>query len=214
MKTRKIKVHPFVTLLSLLCALGLTVAGSALAGGRAVNLAEMTAAAGRVVHGRVAEVRPGRHPRQPGLAVVFVRVAVAETLKGAAARELSFMQYAGGGSSYHLPQYRVGEEVVLFLYPESRYGLTSPVGEGQGKFTARDDAHTGRRVLLNERGNHALFDRLDKTRLRTGLALSRAEREVIEQPPARGGEGAEFAPFRSLVRKIAANPRAAAASTQ
>jgi hypothetical protein len=213
MKTRKIRVHPFVTLLSLLSALSLCAAPAG-ASGRAVNLAEMTAAAGRVVHGRVAEVRPGRHPRQPGLAVVFVKVAVTETLKGAPARELSFMQYAGGGAAFHLPQYRVGEEVVLFLYPESRYGLTSPVGEGQGKFTARDDARLGRRVLLNERANHALFDRLDKAKLRSGLALSRAERELIEQPTAPLREGAEFTPFRSLVRKIAANPQAAAASLQ
>ena len=31
-------------------------------------------------------------------------------------------------------RYRVGEQVLLFLYPNSRLGLTSPVGGAQGRF--------------------------------------------------------------------------------
>jgi hypothetical protein len=207
--TPSTRVRLCIARLLFCCAL----AATSLAGGREVNLAEMTAAAGRVVHGRVAEVRPGRHPEQPGLAVVFVKLSVVEMLKGAPAREVSFMQYAGGALS-HLPQYRVGEEVLLFLYPESRYGLTSPVGEGRGKFTVQGDARTGGRVLRNEHANFALFDRLDRSKLRSTLALSRAERELVEQPTRGGREGAELNAFRSVVRKLALNPKAAAALTQ
>ena len=34
-----------------------------------------------------------------------------------------------------LPTYAVGEEVMLFLHPNSPYGFTSPVGLHQGKWT-------------------------------------------------------------------------------
>ena len=34
------------------------------------------------------------------------------------------------------PRYRVGEQVVLLLYPPSRLGLTSPVGGPMGRFSA------------------------------------------------------------------------------
>ena len=32
------------------------------------------------------------------------------------------------------PRYRIGERVVLFLYPLSLLGLTSPVADGRGRF--------------------------------------------------------------------------------
>ena len=33
-----------------------------------------------------------------------------------------------------LPVYRQGDEIVIFLYPESKVGVTSPVGGDQGLF--------------------------------------------------------------------------------
>lgn len=44
-------------------------------------------------------------------------------------------------------RYRPGERVLLFLYPPSKLGLTSPVGSGAGRFPLD---RTGR-VLLGER---------------------------------------------------------------
>lgn len=181
---------------------------SSLANSRSVNLAEMTSHAGRVVHGRVVEVREGVHPQHQHLAVTWVKVQVVEMLKGGAAREVTFMQYGNSTNQYvaHLPKYSVGEEVVLFLYPESKLGLTSPVGQGQGKFVVQTDTRSGQRVLRNEHLNHALFARLDVAKAKTKLGLTAAEREAIAQP--RTGAGVEVAMFRSLVRKFAANPTA------
>lgn len=193
-----------VFLLSFLTFLSL----SSLANSRSVNLAEMTSHAGRVVHGRVVEVREGVHPQHQHLAVTWVKVQVVEMLKGGAAREVTFMQYGNSTNHYvaHLPKYSVGEEVVLFLYPESKLGLTSPVGQGQGKFAVQTDTRSGQRVLLNEHLNHALFARLDAAKAKTKLGLTAAEREAIAQP--RTGAGMEVATFRSLVRKFVANPNA------
>ncbi|HWQ35966.1 MAG TPA: hypothetical protein VNQ79_24195 [Blastocatellia bacterium] len=169
-----------------------------------MNLNELTAGAGRIVHGRIAEVRRGVHPDYSHIAVTFVTLDVVETLKGAAAGRITFMQFAGAtqgqAHNYHLPKYMVGEEVVLFLYPESRYGFTSPVGEGQGKFLVSNDLRTGRRALMNERGNQLLFEPLKTEKAMSRLKLSAAERTMIAQ----SNGAADFDAFRSLVRKLAA----------
>ena len=197
--------HRFLTF-TLLLALG-APASTALASARSANLAEMAARAGRVVHGRISEVRAGQHPSLSHVEVVFVTLDVIEMLKGPSAPRVTFMQFAGAGRSvrnFHLPEYKVGEEVVLFLYPESRHGLTSPVAEGQGKFLVRHDARAGRRLLFNDRGNRALFARVDASKLQTRLSLNQAERGLL----ARQEGAAELDSFRSLVRKLAANQAA------
>lgn len=180
------------------------------ANSRSVNLAEMTSHAGRVVHGRVVEVREGVHPLHEQVAVTFLKVQVIEMLKGGAAREVTFTQYGTSTKQYvaHQPKYSVGEEVVLFLYPESKLGLTSPVGQGQGKFVVRTDTRSGQRVLQNEHLNRALFARLDAAKVASRLALNSTEREVVMQPEERAGTGLDVSTFRSLVRKFATNPNA------
>ena len=39
------------------------------------------------------------------------------------------------------PRYRRGEHLVLFLYPPSKLGLTSPVGGAQGRFRVNQDGN-------------------------------------------------------------------------
>ena len=178
------------------------------ANSRSVNLAEMTSHAGRIVHGRVVEVREGLHPQQQRLAVTFIKVQVIEMLKGGAARDVTFMQYGNRTHPYvtHMPSYSVGEEVVLFLYPESKLGFTSPVGQGQGKFVVRNDVRSEQRVLQNEQLNAALFARLDAAKVNSKLALNSTEREALAQPEGRAGAGLAVPTFCSLVRKFVATP--------
>ena len=181
-----------------------------LANTRSINLAEMTSHAGRIVHGRVVEVREGSHPQHEGIAVTFIKIEVTEMIKGGAVREVSFMQYGNSNTQYiaDMPKYSVGEEIVLFLYPESKLGLTSPVGQGQGKFIVRNDLRSGQRMLLNDRSNYDLFARLDTAKLSSKLTLSRTEREVVAPSEGRANKGLEVSAFRSIVRKIAAHPQA------
>lgn len=194
------------TACGLLCALLLSVcvASSVNAISRQVNLTELTAGAGRIVHGRITEVRQGRHPNYSHIAVTFVTLEVLETLKGRNEGTVTFMQFAGGigeARNFHLPRYSVDEEVVLFLYPESQYGFTSPVGEGQGRFLVRHDALTGKRTLVNDRGNRNLYQPLQASTAQSRLKLSSAERTLVAQPNG----AADLNTFRSLVRKLAAN---------
>ncbi len=188
-----------------LCALFVlgTVTAPVSAISRQVNLSEMASGAGRVVYGRIVEVRPGTHPDYRHIAVTLVTLEVIEMIKGSAAPRLTFMQFAGGpqptaGHNFHLPKYSTGEEVMLFLYPESRYGFTSPVGEGQGKFTINHDPRTGRRSLINDRGNRQLFEPMRNEKAMSRFKLTRAERELV----ARENGVADLDTFRSLVRKL------------
>jgi hypothetical protein len=103
-------------------------------------LARVTREAGRIVHGTVVEVRAGRD--DAGLPATWVTLAVARTVKGPAVRRLTLKQFGATeplpdgtvGRVAGLPRYAVGEEVVLFLRPESGRGFTSPVGLGQGTY--------------------------------------------------------------------------------
>ncbi len=55
-----------------------------------------------------------------------------------------------------VPIYMAGDNLVLFLYGESKNGFSSPVGLGQGRFSVRysDD---GTRLVINENNNRNLF---------------------------------------------------------
>ncbi|MFN0119366.1 MAG: hypothetical protein ACKV2V_02575 [Blastocatellia bacterium] len=202
------RIHSAKPFLLILCGLLLfaPLAQTASAISRHVPLEEMTTGAGRIVHGRVADSRPGTHPQYSHIAVTFVTLEVIDMIRGNAARQVTFMQFgaeaarSGGAShNFHLPRYLTGEEVVLFLYPESQYGFTSPVGEGQGKFLVSHDARTGRPALMNDRGNRDLFTALRTEKMQTRLRLSSAERSLVTQQ----GGALDLEHFRSLVRKMA-----------
>jgi hypothetical protein len=95
-----------------------------------------------------------------------------------------------------LPAHRVGEEVLLFLYPESQYGFTSPVGAGQRKFVVGDDPVLKQRVLVNSVDNAHLFSTADAIRFKR--ALSPKEQMLLQRE--RGP--APYEEFLSLVRKL------------
>lgn len=162
-----------------------------------VSLSEMVAASGIVVSGRVVQVREGRHPHYPNIAVTFVTVEVEDILKGAASHisRHEFMQFGGTGITriHDIPSYQVGEEIVLFLYPESEQGFTSPVGGGQGKFYLNRDSQTGERWVNQALPNANLFDGIKTQK------LTAAERELI----GRAGSAMNYRAFSSLVKRLA-----------
>jgi hypothetical protein len=142
------------------------------------TLAELVESAGTIVAGRVIAVREEPHPQYPYLIVTRVTLAVERSFKGnARGRTFTFSQIGGSKAlrPVHVPGYREGEEVLLFLYPESRDGMTSPVAGAAGKFRIGVDPRTGQRVVTNGFDNWGLFDAPP----RTDQALSTAERALI-----------------------------------
>lgn len=90
-------------------------------------------AAGIIFSGRVTSI--GRTPSSDGqeLDSTTVTFQVEHAMRGAApGRRLTIREWAGLWNSGE--RYRVGERVLLFLYPTGKLGLTSPVAGGLGRF--------------------------------------------------------------------------------
>lgn len=122
-----------------------------------LDLEALTNAADRVFMGRVVAIRTGRDGH--GLPVTWTTFTVDEALKGTVPSTIEIKQIGvdaplADGAIYRipaLPRYRVGDEVILFLHPDSREGFTSPVGLGQGRFRIRREH--GASVAENDVGN-------------------------------------------------------------
>jgi len=105
-------------------------------------------AAGTIFSGRVTSV--GQIPSSPGEshASTVVTFRVEHGLRGIATGEiLTIHEWAGLWRSGE--RYQVGESVLLFLYPPSKLGLTSPVAGAMGRFALDSQG----RILLN--GQHS-----------------------------------------------------------
>ena len=57
-----------------------------------------------------------------------------------------------------MPGFAPGEEILVFLTPESWTGIRMPVGLGQGKFRVETDARTGEKKLARSLGGLDLVD--------------------------------------------------------
>jgi hypothetical protein len=115
-----------------------------------LNLSQLTDQAGRIFVGRCVSV--DSELDESGLPSTYARFKVDQGLKGVSAGETVLIKQYGvargplkvaEGESAIVPMktmslgggsYRPGSQYLLFLYPESELGFTSPVGGGQGKF--------------------------------------------------------------------------------
>ena len=144
---------------------------------RPVNLEEMTDRAATIFSGRCTDVRVVPDATL-GTEVTLVTFEVDRAVKGELGPTHRIRVLGSGERSgiAGMPRFEPGEEVVLFLYGESRLGLSSPVGLGQGKFVVGADKQ-GRRLALRELGGEMLFD---------GVApgLRATEREEALDPDA------------------------------
>ena len=143
-----------------------------------IDLPALTRAAGTIFSGTVTAI--ARHPAASGQTVETVAITfhVENAIRGATPGEyLTISQWIGLWSGGQ--RYRLGEHVLLFLYPPSKLGLTSCVAGGMGRLPI--DAWG--RVLLS--AQHLAAFRADpvlggKSRLRFSdfaLAVRRASEE-------------------------------------
>jgi hypothetical protein len=129
---------------------------------RRLNLEQMTQHASRILHGRctsvTASVDPDLHQT-----VTLVTLVPYRSMKGAVHGKLTIKllgdqtsQAPVSEATEGIPSFEEGEEVVLFLYGDSRSGLTSPVGFGQGKFKILPDKNR-KLQAVNGFGNEKLL---------------------------------------------------------
>ena len=101
---------------------------------------EMVRAAGIIFSGTVTGIRHAAlRPGQP-IETVLITFHVENAIRGATAGEsLTISQWIGLWSAGQ--RYRVGERVLLFLYPPSKLGLTSSIGGAMGRFPIDSQGH-------------------------------------------------------------------------
>jgi hypothetical protein len=136
------------------------------------NLSQLVHDASVIVSGTVSSVRTGR---TGNMNHVEITLDVARGIRGVTERTFTFRQIGlatpegmGGGRIYlggvpGLPQYREGEQVLLFLGPESHAGFRTTVGLGQGKFNYVACN------LQNQTANRGLFSAVSMAK--TGLSV-------------------------------------------
>jgi hypothetical protein len=140
-----------------------------------VSLARVTDLAARIVQATVLEVRSGRD--DAGLPATWITLAVTRTLKGPHSDRITIKQIGVAAPLPDgtitriagMPQYRAGEEVVLFLHGDSRRGFTSPVGLGQGTYRVSRGA-AGPQVRSDSGGARDLEDFLAEVKQRAASA--------------------------------------------
>jgi hypothetical protein len=120
-----------------------------------IGLPQITAAAGIIFSGRVTFVgRDGSHLTSASgqnTASTMITFQVEDALRGVkAGQHLTIREWAGLWTGKE--RYRVGERVLLFLYPLSKLGLTSPVAGPMGRFAIDPQG----RIALNAQNISAL----------------------------------------------------------
>jgi hypothetical protein len=110
-------------------------AGPGVAFPESAALESLVRAAGVIFSGQVSYV--GRSAgAAPGAGATTVTFKVEDAFRGVAVgQSLTIREWAG--LWVRGEQYRVGERCLLFLYPESRLGFTSPVSRPMGRFEMR-----------------------------------------------------------------------------
>lgn len=150
-----------------------------------VNLQSMVASADRIFYGRCLEAIE-LVDDAIGFPVVHYRFRVHEALKGVRAGDVvEFRQLSGSHRQLAIPGmpgFRKGQELLVFLHPDSGLGLTSPVGLLQGIFRP-ERQEDGALHFRNGLANQNLDVGLDETAPAVA-ALTLDERRALrgEQP--------------------------------
>jgi hypothetical protein len=135
---------------------------------RTLSLEEITRRADRIFVGTC--VGMSEASSESGQPITEITFKIIDPIKGASGDRLTIRQIRGGSGM--VPGYAVGQEVLLFLHPESATGLTSPVGMGQGMFTILRQGDRHNKAIAV--GDGALGGRLALRRAKIASGASRS----------------------------------------
>ena len=128
-----------------------------------MNLDGLCRSAGTIFWGRCT----GVETQDEALVYTF---AAHRMLKGGSADTVTLRMHKAASLYARAPRFAEGQEVLLFLYPESDLGYSSPVGFGQGVFRIAATG-SGEKTAANELGNSRLFKGMNMERLCPGAAF-------------------------------------------
>ena len=165
---------------------------------RPINLEEMVTKADRVFQG-TCEKSESKYVESTRIPVIEYTFRVETAIKGVSEGErIVFrqvhLQEAGQTGVPDVPEYKVGQQMLLFLKKDSQGGFTSPVGLRQGAF------------LVKGEGASAAVMNLDLNRnLTTGMSLARAAENGLTSEEYRtlgSARKIRLDAFRSMVNRI------------
>lgn len=163
------------------------------------NLSELTERADRIVHAHVVAARVEPHPQYSGLSTVVVTLHVDDTLKGAAAQQLTFRQFIWDWrDKQDAAGYRKGRELLLFLNKVNAEGLTSPSGMDQGRL---DVFHTpdGRAVIKPKAASRTFLAGVDASLAKRGKTMPPSMRSAMID----SSRPIELSEMKRVVRELA-----------
>jgi hypothetical protein len=170
---------------------------------RPVNLAYLSRRADFIIQGVVTSVKNKPLPGYPNIRTVEVTLSVERSLRGLPGRTYTFREvYLGLRSQEGKQAYRTGQRLFMFLLSPSQYGLSSPIGIGQGRFHVASDA-SGNAKLANEQWNAGLFHDVERDVVKAGKQLTPSEHKLTST--SRGPVPLEE--FVSLVKSLTTLPR-------
>ena len=116
-------------------------------------------------------------------------MSVERSLRGLPGKTYTFREVSLGLRSTEGKQaYRTGQRLLLFLPSPSQYGLSSPIGIGQGRFHIAVDA-AGSAKLANEHGNAGLFRDVERDAVKAGKQLTHGSTEACFDQARSGAAG-------------------------
>ncbi len=122
-----------------------------------MNLKELADSADRVFTGTCINIKDIPKDKIANLHVIKYTFEINESFKGLSGKKLiSFKQWAPTTDN---AGYEINKKYVLFLNPDSRIGLTSPVGFLQGHFDVNLDEHN-KEIVANKVSNIGLHKNL------------------------------------------------------
>jgi len=143
------------------------------------NLPRLSRSSGYIFSGRVAKVEHLTSSRRDAVEVMRVTFQVDTAIRGVShGQRLVIREWAGLWQTGE--RYRPGERVMLFLYPPSKLGLTSPVGGAMGRLRISTDGRivVPRGPLRRVAPQQPEVGPLDKASLVTVRELENALRRV------------------------------------
>ena len=118
---------------------------------RIVDLDRLAEESSAIVHGRIVSSRVEWNHGHTAILTIYT-VRAERYLKGFLGETFELTEPGGelDGLVLHVPgapHFRLGEEVVLFVWTDNLYGRHQAIGFEQGVFRVRPDAGTGLKVL-------------------------------------------------------------------
>jgi hypothetical protein len=159
---------------------------------RELNLEDLCSKAGKIFWG----VCIGAETQGDALVYTFRPHRI---LKGDSGDTVTLRMHKAASMWARAPQFTAGQDVLLFLHPESNPGYSSPVGFGQGVFMVAAPAGGGEKTAVNEQGNRRLFKGMNMEQLCPGATFPGIRRCSLSGAGAIGHQE-----FMELIQKIIA----------